>query len=110
MASSHPLCKPSQAASSRANRKDLILEQKKAKEPVIKKDASNSRKLAKAERLLDERDILERGEDIERNRNWQYSIEDSERWEERLEEKEEIRDKGAVGESGLRQSAAAGDP
>jgi pre-mRNA-splicing factor SYF2 len=87
-----------QAASSRANRKDLILEQKKAKEPTVKKDASNSRKLAKAEKSLDERDMLERGEDIERNRNWAYSIEDSEKWEDKLERKEGTRDKGPVGE------------
>lgn len=74
----------------------MILEQKKARQPAVKKDASNSRKIAKAERLLDERDQLERGEDLERNRNWNYSIEDSERWEEKLEKKEEIRDKGVV--------------
>ncbi|KDN45228.1 SYF2-domain-containing protein [Tilletiaria anomala UBC 951] len=84
------------AATSRANRKDLVTEQKKAKEPVFKKDTTNSRKLAKAERMLDERDEMERGEDIDRNRNWQYSIEDSERWENKLEQKEEMRDKGAV--------------
>ena len=90
-----------QGKASQDNRKDLILEQQKARGPKVHKDASNSRKLAKAERLLDERDQLERGEDIERNRNWSYTIEDSEAWEEKLDEKEERKDKGAVGESFL---------
>lgn len=54
--------------------------------------------MARAEAELDLRDMKERGEDVERNRNWNYSVQDSENWEEKLEKKEERRDPGAVGE------------
>jgi len=60
--------------------------------------AAQDRKMARAEAELDLRDLKERGEDVERNRNWGYSIEDNEKWEDKLENKGEKRDKGAVGE------------
>lgn len=57
-----------------------------------------SRKLAKAEETLDRRDAEERGQDWERMKNWRYTMEDEERWNEKLEAKEEKRDKGMIGE------------
>ncbi|CAO1613396.1 unnamed protein product [Sympodiomycopsis kandeliae] len=78
--------------STNANRKDLSLD----KQPVRtnRKDGTTSRKLAKAEAILDERDAKERGEDWERIRNWKYSIEDEERWQEMKSRKEESQDQG----------------
>lgn len=86
-----------QASSASANRKDLLLD-KQSREPANRKDATNSRKLAKAEETLDERDAIERGEDYDRVRNWKYTIEDEEKWSEKLDAKEESRDKGIIGE------------
>jgi pre-mRNA-splicing factor SYF2 len=62
------------------------------------RDATNSRKLAKAEQTLDRIDAEERGEDWERQRNWKYTIEDGERWEEMQARTEESKDKGIIGE------------
>ncbi|PWZ02794.1 SYF2-domain-containing protein [Testicularia cyperi] len=83
------------AASSKANRKDILSEQSRSRavaaqagKPVV------SRKLQKAEKLLEERDLRQAGEDVERHRNMNYSIEDSERWDTKLEEKDRRRDKG----------------
>ncbi|PWN50927.1 SYF2-domain-containing protein [Violaceomyces palustris] len=89
------LLRQKMADSSRANRKDLLSEQSKSKN-AAKKDAKNSRKLAEAEKILEERDIQERGDDPERYRNFAYSVEDNERWEEKLEEKERRKDRGAI--------------
>lgn len=87
--------KKKMAQSAQANRKDLFLDKQAQAKP--QRDASNSRKLAKAEAALDERDALERGEDWERQKNWQYSIEDGERWEAKQAKKEETKDKGMIG-------------
>ncbi|CAO1623297.1 unnamed protein product [Parajaminaea phylloscopi] len=83
-----------------ANRKDLILD-KRSGQPSFVKDASNSRKLAKAEETLDRRDAEEKGQDWERIRNWKYTIEDEERWEDKLASKDESRDKGLIDANGL---------
>lgn len=85
---------PRQAQSSSANRKDLLLD--KQARLGNRRDGTNSRKLAKAEAVLDERDAKERGEDWERVRNWKYSIEDEERWEEMKAAKEERQDQGII--------------
>ncbi|KAK0557168.1 Pre-mRNA-splicing factor SYF2 [Tilletia horrida] len=83
--------------SARANRKDVIAEQTRAKNGGVAKDPQHkSWKLKKAEKILEERDIRESGEDLDRVRAWGYSIEDNEAWEEKLEDKEERRDKGPV--------------
>lgn len=83
-----------QAQSSNANRKDLLLD----KQPRTnnRRDVTNSRKLAKAEAILDERDAKERGEDWDRVKNWKYSIEDEERWEELKTQKEQRQDQGVI--------------
>lgn len=64
-----------------------------------KAEARMERKMAEAEKVLSERDMRERGEDVERARAWEYSIEDNERWEKKLEERERKKDQGPVGES-----------
>lgn len=88
-----------QAQTSTANRKDLQLD--KQPRQNNRRDATNSRKLAKAEAVLDERDAKERGEDWERIKNWKYSIEDEERWEEMKDAKEERQDQGIIDTNSL---------
>lgn len=85
--------------SSRANRSDVVAEQAKQREAAQKRSTAHAHKLAKAERLLDERDMRERGEDVERHRAMHYTIEENEAWEKKLEEKERKRDKGMIGAS-----------
>ncbi|CAD6897487.1 unnamed protein product [Tilletia controversa] len=83
--------------SARANRKDVIAEQGRHKNGGQARDPQKkSWKLQKAERILEERDIKETGEDVDRVRAWGYSVEDNEAWEKKLEEKEKKRDKGPV--------------
>ncbi|XP_006455318.1 hypothetical protein AGABI2DRAFT_180449 [Agaricus bisporus var. bisporus H97] len=72
--------------SSKANRQSLIEESAKAK--------LNTRELARLERQRALADMLrlkadaeERGEDVERFRNWEYTIEDNENWEKKLKRK-----------------------
>ena len=79
-----------------ANRKAVASELNRHKNNAREK-STMSKKLQKAERVLDKRDADEKGEDWERSQAWKYSIEDNERWEERLEKKEEGKDQGAVG-------------
>lgn len=85
--------------SSRANRSDVLEEQARQREAAQKRSTAHAHKLAKAERLLDERDMRERGEDVERHRAMHYTIEENESWEKKLEEKERTRDKGMIGTS-----------
>ncbi|WFD21193.1 SYF2 splicing factor [Malassezia caprae] len=82
--------------SSRANRSDVLEEQARQREAAQKRSTAHAHKLAKAERLLDERDMRERGEDVERHRAMHYTIEENEAWEKKLEEKERTRDKGMI--------------
>ncbi|KAK8861720.1 hypothetical protein IAR55_002543 [Kwoniella newhampshirensis] len=67
------------------NRKDLIEDHQKSK--VTAKELlrlEKQRKLAQTLRLKAEAE--ENGEDLERKKNWEWSIEDNERWEKKLEE------------------------
>lgn len=82
--------------SSRANRQVVAAEQAKQRQASQRRGVGSARKLAKAERALDERDMEERGEDVERHRALRYTIEENEAWEEKLSEKERRRDKGAI--------------
>ena len=75
--------KMSESAS--ANRQDVAEEQAARREHAQKRSVGQARKLAKAERLLDERDLREAGKDVERHRAMQYSIEENEAWEAKLE-------------------------
>ncbi|WWC86031.1 uncharacterized protein L201_000902 [Kwoniella dendrophila CBS 6074] len=71
--------------SSQQNRKDLIADHQKSK--VSAKELirlEKQKNLAKALRI--KLNAEETGEDLERRKNWEYSIEDNERWEKKLEE------------------------
>ena len=84
---------------SKANRRDVLGEQAKQREASQRASRAHAFRLAKAERTLEERDLLERGEDVARHRAKTYTIEENEAWEKRLEEKERSRDKGMIGMS-----------
>ncbi|KJA25271.1 hypothetical protein HYPSUDRAFT_135126 [Hypholoma sublateritium FD-334 SS-4] len=74
------------AASSRANRASLVEEASKAK--MNARDTARlerQRKLAETLRL--KADAEERGEDVERAKNWEYTIEENEEWEKKLARK-----------------------
>ncbi|CAE6423907.1 unnamed protein product [Rhizoctonia solani] len=73
--------------STAANRKDLIAEHNKAK--FSAKEAARLEKQRRlAETLRESMDAEERGEDIERRKNWEYSIEENDEWEKRKARKE----------------------
>ncbi|KIM41522.1 hypothetical protein M413DRAFT_445506 [Hebeloma cylindrosporum] len=74
------------AASSKANRASLVEEAAKAK--VTARDAARlerQRKLAETLRL--KADAEDRGEDVERQKNWEYTIEENDQWEKKLARK-----------------------
>lgn len=81
---------------SKANRRDVLGEQAKQREASQRASRAHAFRLAKAERTLEERDLLERGEDVARHRAKTYTIEENEAWERKLEEKERSRDKGMM--------------
>ncbi|KAF5348867.1 hypothetical protein D9756_009758 [Leucocoprinus leucothites] len=71
------------AASARANRETLVQDSAKAK--------LNAREMARLERQRKLAEVLrlkadaeERGEDIERQKNWEWTIEDNDNWEKKL--------------------------
>ncbi|WVQ78922.1 hypothetical protein IAT38_001014 [Cryptococcus sp. DSM 104549] len=73
------------------NRRDLVEDHQKAK--VTAKELQRlekQRKLAQTLRLKAEAE--ENGEDLERKKNWEWSIEDNERWEKKLDEKKAKQD------------------
>ncbi|KAF8895839.1 SYF2-domain-containing protein [Gymnopilus junonius] len=74
------------AVSSRANRASLVEEAAKAK--ITSREAARlerQRKLAETLRL--KADAEERGEDVERQKNWEYTIEENDEWEKKLARK-----------------------
>jgi pre-mRNA-splicing factor SYF2 len=76
-----------QRESTAANRKDLIAEHNKAK--FNAKEAARLEKQRRlAETLRESMDAEERGEDMERRKNWEYSIEENDEWEKRKARKE----------------------
>jgi len=89
---------PDQNASTAANRKDLIAEHQKAKTSA-KELAFLEKKKRLAETLREQADAEQTGEDLQRNKNWSYSIEDSERWDKKLADKAEGVNVGYVGRS-----------
>ncbi|EUC62077.1 Pre-mRNA-splicing factor SYF2 [Rhizoctonia solani AG-3 Rhs1AP] len=70
-----------------ANRKDVIAEHDKAKFSV-KAAARLEKQRRLAETLRESMDAEERGEDIERKKNWEYSIEENDEWEKRKSRKD----------------------
>ncbi|KAK1236245.1 Pre-mRNA-splicing factor SYF2 [Marasmius sp. AFHP31] len=78
--------KKKMALSSRANRQSLIEESAKAK--ITARDAARLERQRKlAEMLRTKADAEERGEDVERAKNWEYTIEDNDNWEKKLARK-----------------------
>jgi hypothetical protein len=75
-----------QEQSSRANRKDVIAEANRS-HVSAKEIARLERKKAQAIALGQKAEAAEAGEDLERKRAWQYSIEDNERWDKKLKQK-----------------------
>ncbi|KAK7062856.1 Pre-mRNA-splicing factor SYF2 [Paramarasmius palmivorus] len=74
------------AASSKANRASLIEESAKSK--ITARDAARLERQRKlAEMLRTKADAEERGEDVERAKNWEYTIEDNDNWEKKLARK-----------------------
>ncbi|KAB5596395.1 Pre-mRNA-splicing factor [Ceratobasidium theobromae] len=73
--------------STAANRKDLISEHNKTKFSA-KQAARLEKQRRLAETLRETVDAEERGEDLERRKNWEYSIEENDEWEKRKARKE----------------------
>lgn len=96
-----------QADSSMANRRAVASEANQHKK-AARTSAGAQRKLDKAERTLEQRDALERGEDWERIRAMGYTIEDNDRWEDQLDAKEQTKDQGPQGERSLGKTKTGG--
>ncbi|QRW00605.1 pre-mRNA-splicing factor SYF2 [Ceratobasidium sp. AG-Ba] len=73
--------------STAANRKDLIAEHNKSKYSA-KEAARNEKQRRLVETLREAVDAEDRGEDLERRKNWEYSIEENDEWEKRKARKE----------------------
>ncbi|KAF9078387.1 SYF2-domain-containing protein [Rhodocollybia butyracea] len=74
------------AASSRANRHSLVEESTKLK--VTARDAARLERQRKlAETLREKADAEARGEDADRSKNWEYTIEENDAWEKKLARK-----------------------
>ena len=81
-----PIPDTTQRTSALENRKQLVEESTKAK--VTAREAARlerQRKLAEILRLR--ADAEERGEDIERTKNWEYTVEENDEWEKKLARK-----------------------
>ena len=75
-----------QAASAKANRASLVEESSKAK--VTVRDAARLERQRKiAEVLRQKADADDRGEDVERQKNWEWTIEENDNWEKKLARK-----------------------
>ncbi len=77
---------PLQHESAVANRKDLIEESQRAK-MTARKTAQIDKQRKLAEILREKVDAQENGVDVERTKNWEYSIEEDREWQKRLEKK-----------------------
>ncbi|KAG4304557.1 hypothetical protein PORY_001950 [Pneumocystis oryctolagi] len=78
--------------SAEENKKDLFNEYRRLKEdPKLAKKIEFKRK--DAEKKLLKQETIEKGENYERKRAWDWTIEESERWDQRMKEKQEARDK-----------------
>ncbi|EGG03526.1 uncharacterized protein MELLADRAFT_38010, partial [Melampsora larici-populina 98AG31] len=72
--------------SAMANRRDVVSEANKS-HATAKEISRLERKKAQAIALGQRTEATAAGEDLERKRNWQYSIEDNERWDKKLKQK-----------------------
>ncbi|KAF7971599.1 hypothetical protein HWV62_20778 [Athelia sp. TMB] len=73
-------------SSSQANRASLIEEHSKAKTSA-RETARLEKQRKLAEMLRTKADAEERGEDVEREKNWEWTIEENENWEKKLARK-----------------------
>ncbi|KWU46518.1 mRNA splicing factor SYF2, partial [Rhodotorula sp. JG-1b] len=73
--------------SARANRQDVIAEVN-AQRASARTLARLERKRQQAEAMGEKARAAETGEDLERKKNWEYSIEDNERWDKKQARKE----------------------
>ncbi|KAG8216139.1 SYF2 splicing factor-domain-containing protein [Butyriboletus roseoflavus] len=72
--------------SARANRQSLVEESARAK--VTARDAARlERQMKLAEMLRTQAEAEANGEDVERSKNWEWTIEDNENWEKKLARK-----------------------
>jgi pre-mRNA-splicing factor SYF2 len=72
--------------STRENRQSLVEESAKAK--ITARDAARLERQKKlAEMLRTQAEAEENGEDVERSKNWEWTIEDNENWEKKLARK-----------------------
>ncbi|GAA5927043.1 hypothetical protein JCM10213_005564 [Rhodosporidiobolus nylandii] len=72
--------------SARANRQDVIAEVN-ATRASARTLARLERKRAQAEAMGEKQRAAEEGEDLERKTNWEYSIEDNEKWDKKMAKK-----------------------
>ena len=75
-----------QNESAKANRQDLIAEANQRRDSQ-RNLAKLERKRKQVEAMGEKQDALETGEDLERKRAWDYSIEDNEKWDKKLARK-----------------------
>ena len=75
-----------QRSSAQANRASVIEETAKAKVSA-REMARLERQRKLAETLRQKADAEERGEDVERAKNWEYTIEENDEWEKKLARK-----------------------
>ena len=75
-----------QAAGTKANKQSLAEDNAKAK-LTARELARLERQRKLAETLRLKADAEERGEDVERKKNWDYSIEENDEWEKKLARK-----------------------
>lgn len=74
------------AESAQANRKDLITETN-LQRTSAKNAAKLERKRKQLEAMGEKTEALETGEDLERKKAWEYSIEDNEKWDKKVARK-----------------------
>ncbi|SCV69086.1 BQ2448_2106 [Microbotryum intermedium] len=72
--------------SAKANRQDLITESNQRRDSA-RNLAKLERKRQQAEAMGEKQQALETGEDLERKRAWDYTIEDNERWDNKVARK-----------------------
>ncbi|KAA8898568.1 hypothetical protein TRICI_006523 [Trichomonascus ciferrii] len=82
------------AESSRANRSDLYQEYRRSQSDP-NQQAKLTRKKEEAELEMAKLDSKERGEDFERKRAWDWTVEEAEKWDEKQKEKQERMDSSA---------------
>lgn len=76
-----------------ANRKDVVAAQNEHRK-ALSESKRLERKRKQAEAMGEKLEAMETGEDLERKRNWEYSLADNEAWNKKLAKKERRADTG----------------